>query len=324
MDGRDQELDGFAIPPLEAEIRRLINLPRKRSELRVAQKSWDTVCSSLDIIEDIEVACGYFAKLTPPFEYGHSHLLIYGLLQALVVQQDAIRHLCRSLGVRYPEKNEALMAIRDLRNGTIGHPVCHESNKSDGETSNFISRPGIVDPRKFTHMKAFHGRRKTMLLPVDLIDTIAKQRTAIAPILSDVVKTLKEEEMEHRHRFKDKKLTSLFGSTLGYEISQFHEALYNRSLRPLAEQVAIGMLKITGGFRDGLCERGIEDTSEGTSNALEEIEYSLNELRSFFADGGSSHLNDRDAAVFAFFVKHKLDDLKNLANDIDREYETEA
>lgn len=67
------------------------------------------------------------------------YLLTYGLLQALIIQQDAVNYLIESLlgsdHVMSWRNNEniTLANIRQLRDETIGHPVRREENLRKSE-----------------------------------------------------------------------------------------------------------------------------------------------------------------------------------------------
>ena len=106
------------------QIRDFINTRRKHHELRQDKALFSQLCSSLDVIEDTEEAISaYTAKEFAESKAAH-YLAVYGLLQAIFVQQDAAFNLCESLGIQeniddYPKLNE----IREIRNDTIGHPT---------------------------------------------------------------------------------------------------------------------------------------------------------------------------------------------------------
>jgi hypothetical protein len=54
---------------------------------------------------------------------GHGLLVCYGFLQALYIQQDAIKHLSCAVGLSWrPESDAKLKRIRTIRNRAAGHP----------------------------------------------------------------------------------------------------------------------------------------------------------------------------------------------------------
>ena len=73
---------------------------------------------------------------------GSSYILAYGFLQALFLQQDAVRNLYEAL--QLPSEPDPLLAeIRELRNDAIGHPTKRGGGKGKGKSFSFISRPSI-------------------------------------------------------------------------------------------------------------------------------------------------------------------------------------
>ena len=93
--------------------------------------SWNKLWCAFDNIEDTQSAINEFEITTNP-----SKLFFYGVLQALVVQQDALRHLEES--IKLPkfkfEDYDKLKEIRDIRNETIGHPT---DLRKDGRGSEY-------------------------------------------------------------------------------------------------------------------------------------------------------------------------------------------
>jgi len=122
-----------------SKIRNLINESRKKNLLRKNEQLWHKLCSSLDVIQDTDAAMTAYQKNAFPKDEGEQYIRVYGILQALVVQQDATKHLIESLqvGMAREKKDEALRVIRDIRNRSTGHPT----EKTHGGVSyNFISR----------------------------------------------------------------------------------------------------------------------------------------------------------------------------------------
>jgi hypothetical protein len=78
--------------------------------------------SSLDVIEDTQMAVdSYFEHSVAP-QSGDCYTKVYGILQALVVQQDAVKHLFEALDCPY-QLSPDLKNIREIRNRACGHPT---------------------------------------------------------------------------------------------------------------------------------------------------------------------------------------------------------
>jgi hypothetical protein len=100
------------IQDLESQIRDFITAPRRQAHLLKNNAFWAMLCSSLDIIGDTELAIeAYLAgekkaqeseqSAKTPQNLGDHYLILYGILQVLFVQQDAVKHLAESLAIVY-------------------------------------------------------------------------------------------------------------------------------------------------------------------------------------------------------------------------------
>jgi len=98
------------------------------------------ICSSLDTIGDTSLAMDSYLKLEFPLDSGQKYIFIYGILQVLFVQQDAVKNLLQSLNIEY-SRNEKLKEIRNIRNNAIGHPTLREERKTKNPLSyHYITR----------------------------------------------------------------------------------------------------------------------------------------------------------------------------------------
>jgi hypothetical protein len=52
-----------------------------------------------------------------------AYIEVWGVMQAVVIQQDALLELAAAIGATKPATGTAWSAIRDLRNQLVGHPV---------------------------------------------------------------------------------------------------------------------------------------------------------------------------------------------------------
>ncbi len=82
-------------------IRRHINNPRKQYYLLQDLKKWNKLCCSLDVIEDAQNAINFYLNSDHPNESGAKYLYIYGLFQAIFLQQDAVYHTSNVLGLDF-------------------------------------------------------------------------------------------------------------------------------------------------------------------------------------------------------------------------------
>src|SRR5262245_41556966 len=108
----------------EQRVRELVNVPRRQAALLQNKQSWIRLCSAMDAIGDTQMAIRSY--LDDPAHKngsdGRAYLLVYGILQVLYVQQDAVGTLSKVLNIPFTLPAE-LEEIRDIRNDSIGHPT---------------------------------------------------------------------------------------------------------------------------------------------------------------------------------------------------------
>jgi hypothetical protein len=75
-------------------------------------------------------------------------------------------------------------------------------------------------------------------------------------------------------------------------------------------------------FKETLIARGDLIEGGGAAYEIELVEYPIAELECYFDRGRESHLNSRDANIFASFVKAQVEQLRALAKEIDEDYAT--
>ena len=128
--------------------------------------------------------------------------------------------------------------------------------------------------------------------------------------------------MEHRRKFADKKLADALCS-LSDLFKQVFEGVFN----PKSEHAKNGVsnvdsiLKGIEQFKTGLVERGILGAYEGIMDNLEIVTYSLHALRTYFLNASETHMNDKDAYIFADFAERRMQKLLKSAKDLDEDYD---
>lgn len=121
---------------MEHEIREIIN--RNGYEFyeeyfKNHLDDWNILCISMDTIGDTTLAVEYFKETGIGQDVGENYLKLYGLLQAIYLQQDAIKFLFQVIKKCFDEKNElrdwsvyqkeSWNELRSYRNLSVGHPI---------------------------------------------------------------------------------------------------------------------------------------------------------------------------------------------------------
>jgi hypothetical protein len=121
-------------------------------------------------------------------------LWMYGVLQALVVQQDATFQLMQCFGIAKEKDVQVdLNEVRDLRTATSGHPSSHvhENNRIKGCT--YLSHRDHASRTKF-HVVTLRDFNKAVHRSFDLLELIPKQRKALDAYLQRVWCAVKDDE----------------------------------------------------------------------------------------------------------------------------------
>lgn len=191
-----------SIDELEQQIRDFINNPRKRHALLQDTAAWNLLCSCLDTVGDTELAIVAYEQSSNPPTVGATYLLVYGALQALFIQQDAVVNLCQALVINYVP-HRLLTEIRNIRNDSTGHPTKRGGGK--GQAYNFIGRFSLTKGG-FDLMTTYPDDRQPLFRHVSIESLIEDQRNVLQKVLTEVLGRLKEEEANHRAKYRDQKL----------------------------------------------------------------------------------------------------------------------
>lgn len=304
------------IRDLEDRIRDFINSGRRQSDLLRDSATWNKLCSSLDLIRDTQIAIDAYPQLFSVRETGVSYLVVYGILQTLLLQQDAAKHIGDAFNIKV-KLPKALEEIRVIRNSATGHP---SYQREDGlSKSSFITRMSI-SPTGFELMTVYSGDKEYEMHHVEIPSLIKQQQVYLGEILSKVITELEKQEMEHCVMHKDKKLEDIFPRTMRYHFGKIYEATYSRKGFLLGTPSLKIIAKCIESFKDELSIRGEWGVYESIDYHYELIGYPLKRLESYFEGDGS--MNEKDAYIYASFLSNQIKSLQEIAKELDEQYES--
>jgi hypothetical protein len=288
------------------------HLPRLMSDRFV----WHQLWTAMDIIDDVDSAMTAYLDNEFPDDLGEKYLRIYGALQGLFIQQDALLDLIRAI---HPAKdirlNDVLKDIREARNASVGHPtqlkrkgvlfahgIVQNSMRKDG--FELLSYPEI-DGKMFQH--------------VPVRELIEKQRAEAVRILSEVIEDLREQEEVHRARFREVKLVAVFDVSYAFE-KIFEEV--GRDSTPILSSWAVDHLrKSLDDFGKLMKARELGIDSYASIEYLYgQIEHPLTELTKYVRREPSEIASNKSAVVFAEALQSYFDELRLIAGEIDQDY----
>ncbi len=166
--------------------------PRVARRLRADLPRWNQLHSALDALHQTHTAVETYNRSNEELNEGQRLLSIYGLLQALVVQQDALCHLAESLQTRPVRlrRHRRLEEIRNIRNWTVGHPT--KADRNFIQSHHAIRRPQ-VGRGGFALFSAFDdGRNQYTYVPLPQLARL--QRRVISALLREMIAELRQRD----------------------------------------------------------------------------------------------------------------------------------
>lgn len=305
------------IEDLFSEIRELCNHPWKSELLLQDRLKWNKLWASMDVIEDSQIAIRDYINLPQFSSDENGYLYIYGILQALNLQQDSIRNLNIALfnqDINFKKEYPELYFIRENRNNSIGHPT----DRMNGKSFHHISRRSIKkDGFKMLSYFPKTGE-KSKFSNINILQCIEKQEILLNKILKNIMKKLETDFDNHKKKFKNDKILDLIPPTLGYHFSKLYENI-NRDY-DLIEINFESILEIYENIKSKIIERysslsaliGIEVTTE-------RLDYLFHRLN---RDLIENKIEDKlELEIFINALKHQFNDLKSMIIEIDQEFE---
>jgi hypothetical protein len=322
-----------------SNIRELINKPILKSLLLKDHKNWNLMCGSLDTLESAQLAIDSYSCLNKDnIKDIGKHLIIYGLFQALYVQQDSVLNLCKSIGIPLPKdikkKYPELYEIRQLRNKGIGHPTPNERDKTKSTHSMFIVNDSI-------ELFSYTETGKSSSYQYKISDRIEKQNQSLCGILHKVIEEIGSIEKEHKNKYMQNKLSDCFPPDAKCLIDKISEAINiieDRGQRETASQ-RIGresgirlassnvntLIESINKFDGEITKRDLRDYDViFVRLEIERSKYPLEKLKEYFCSRTKSSLNSQDARAYADSAREHILDLIKHAENLDGEYMSTA
>lgn len=186
------------------DIESWIDHPLHHRQLRRDLGRWNQMLSSLQALKQTNLAVTAFQKHGARLGEGERFLAIYGLLQALVLQQDALCHLAEALKTTPIRLNRhrRLEEIRNIRNWSVGHPT--KADRGPALSHHAIARPKLGRGGFSLHSSFDDGRFQYMYVPLPQLARL--QRRVISALLRQMLNELKAEvPMKRVKRRHDRK-----------------------------------------------------------------------------------------------------------------------
>jgi hypothetical protein len=302
-----------------SQIRDFINEPRKQHLLLKNNPLWNQLCSALDVVQDTDIAMEAYLQNPFPGGEGEKYIRVYGILQVLVVQQDAVKHLIASLDL--PEtildSLEDMKEIREIRVESIGHPT--EKRAKGGHSYHFISR--VTMHKEGFQLLSCLPNKQLEFKDINIPELINKQRATVQKMLNQVAGELKREEQEHKEKFKDESIEGIFAKNLHYIVGKVWEAIHSEG-----HPASLGLMHLEivkealENFKQALERRDLWGAYQPIQHIYEELKYPMGEVEKYFRGEDSGGSAGKRAIVNFFFIDKHLQELEQMAKEIDEDY----
>jgi hypothetical protein len=306
-----------------------VNEPRVHAALFADNTRFRQACSAMDMIGDTCQALRAYAEICTgdAADTGNAYLVVFGALQVLYVQQDAVFWLCKSLGYPTaiaskptPDKwihapgNEPLSEVRNLRHSAVGHPVNRDKGLAADRGSYFIVQMSL-STRGFTMNFADDaGQRRWIDVPV--FELVRTQISQLEAVLQSTLEEIAMAEQQHRDKFKGQPLEAIFAG-LSHPVEKLHEAVRDQTFRSVGMYGVNAVRRAMDMFRAKLGERN-EPFGADLDYRYEQLATALPRLTEYY----EGRADDRElAGMLAVFVADRIDELRAWAQSKDADYD---
>lgn len=306
------------INQLEMSVRDHINTHRYQADLLRDSNTWNQVCSSLDTIGDSVYAISSYVESEFPSDTGLRYIYTYGILQALFIQQDALRHLSEALGIEFRISSE-LTNIRNTRNASIGHPT--KQDHKGVRYYNYISR--ISMSKGGFDLLRHPENRPYELVRANILAAITEQLAAVVDGYSKINGRLKEMDEVHKQQFRQQPLSEIFPSSMGYHFEKIGQGIYaySKGDREFGHTNLKMLREVYESFKAGLEARN--ELSEYVAYDLNEYLHAISRLDEYLS-GNVPQMQEADARIYYGYLYSRHPSFLGLAKEIDEEYAGEA
>lgn len=311
-----EKISSKSISDLEQSIRDLVNRPRQKSLLTQDDLAWITLCSALDVVGDTCQCIASYDEIKGESD-GATYLKLYGILQALYLQQDAVAEIYKILtNQKEYKRSKSLNTVREARNASVGHPV--KRDRKSPQTSHFIVRFGMSDGGF-----KLHTYDKDMNFSDEFINIqklIATQNEELVKDMTFILDKLQQDEKMHKDEHKNKLLADIFHPTWTYMISKMYEGTSRNDQKPIGVMGLNSIKKTADEIKAELKSREEYHQDSGCYTYIEELDYPFQCLKAFYNNDDAS-INEKDAHIFVFFVEGRMQKLLQCVKEVDAEYQ---
>jgi hypothetical protein len=276
---------------------------------------WDIATASMDAIEDAELAIKSYSNLPKSLSEGHLYLILYGLFQAIFIQQDAVIHLAK--GLNSPKisiwKDPDGKKIRLLRNKYFGHPTDSQNYETKESTFHGLARI-TLSAKSVTGWT--YPSFSTEVINID--DVVKIQQKFIVRSLTSIRNDLKEKEIKFVSQFKN----DLPEDDLTYPLSKIwtwavSDSDHAGDVSPMGMSMLSRFIDKT---EEGLKERFDNLHGIDAERDINKARYCLGHLNKIMAPHPKNANHSFEADIYTTALEDVCKKLKGLNTDINKQF----
>lgn len=295
------------------DIRDLANCPVFVQNIRRFDLNWDLVWAAMDMVEDTELAINSFEHNGVSSNPGAEYLKVYGLFQAMFMQQDAVRNFAE--GFRLPEVNIAddtdAAEVREVRNKYFGH---HKYRRNGVTTYHGIARmtvgSGSITAWTYPNFSTENIRLKDAIkVNQDYIEKALEEVLVnMKKKKSDFTKSITEKLSEDRQNYAFEKIYSwVYGNTAD------RAAMTGAGLSIVRESI--------NKLEEGLRERYESLSGLGdVERTIKKARFALDNLDTLFADNPNGMDGDFNTEIYVDSLQSSFNELIDISKEINTEF----
>lgn len=147
---------------------------------------------SIEHLEKVAKILEAFRSMATPNHEGEFWLEAYGVIQALQVQQDAVKTLVQAFGLPFASEPQ-WGKIRHIRNSAVGHPILRDKGV---DPASYSTTRESRDSWQFTLRTFRHDGWPEEDLTVGILDSIIAQQEIVGRALGRIAERARSFEAE--------------------------------------------------------------------------------------------------------------------------------
>jgi hypothetical protein len=308
------EMPKTTIDDVSDKIRTLANTPLFIDNIKRHQFNWDLTWAAMDTIEDTELAITSFTKSKAGNDQGAEYLRIYGLFQAIFMQQDAVRNLAEGLNLpeidisAYAEASE----VREMRNKYFGH---HKYKRNGSTSYHGISRMTVGGDSVTAWTYPNFSTEE-----INLKNAITVNQKYILNSLKEVLTNMDKKKSEYANTIKDK----LSIDKQSYAFEKIFSWVYGETADRCV-MTGAGLRIIDASLTS--LETGLNLRYENLSGlgdverTIKKSKYLLTVINDLFANNPTGMGGDFDAEIYVESLQNCFDELIGISVEVNAEFE---